>query len=422
MINTIALSQSLAAYTLTFRKLSPDILASLRTKHRDLYRAMCSNGISCVVLSTCLRFEVYIHTEGEDRWNFIEKHLENMLGDYKIYIDKHVGIDAIRYLFEVSSGLHSQIVGEWEILEQVEEALKRSIEFSCSSWLLEKLFRKAVDVGRKVRIQFMGLETHDRGYPQIGIKILSKALGDLNDKRLMFIGSGHAIRRAIRYLMKYYRPSIVVVISEDINKATSICSMYGESCIPLPFSDLIEWLTKIDGIFIAISNLGNEYLSKIRQAVESLKIPVVDISLPPIVKEIHEKIYTFYDIQRYAEEANETTVSCIDKIKKTIDREVEAFLLSIARDMVTNRLASIMKAAEVLAIYSAEKLVKELRISEESREIVVAAFRNYAHKILIPLIDTMLQKSLQNEKYGEYINSILTHFENKLNSLIDSVK
>lgn len=407
----------ITVYALSFKDMPVDHIAHLRQKVRDVYNILCSNGIHCVVLSTCLRFEVYIHT---DKTDIIDGYLEKIFGNYWNYVRKQIGINAIKYLFEVSSGIHSQIVGEWEVLEQVERALKGSYEFSCCSQFLDEVFRKAVDVGRKVRLKCIGLDIKDlqyRGYPQIAIRVLSKILGDLSDKRLVFVGSGHAVRRAIRYLLNAYRSAAVIVVSDtDYRRACAVQEVCGENCIAVPIEDLEYWLSKADGVIVAVSSNKDSRLNKVKKVLEEIRLPVIDISTPQLVEKVHENIYTFQDIQKYAEELNVSVDT--ECVSRTINEEVEALLLHIAKHVFSSRISSFMKIAEVLSLYSADRLAKELNVDDDRKDIIAVAFRNHTHKILIPLIDFLLKRSIGRELDKEYFNSLLEYLENMYRTYI----
>jgi len=59
--------------------------------------------------------------------------------------------DAARHLFRVAAGLESMIVGEYEVLGQVREALEEAESSDLAACPLKELFQQAVSVGRQVR-------------------------------------------------------------------------------------------------------------------------------------------------------------------------------------------------------------------------------------------------------------------------------
>ena len=57
----------------------------------------------------------------------------------------------VEHLFRVSSGLDSMILGESQILGQVQTAYEIFFEFKLSNSVLNTLFQQAISVGKRVR-------------------------------------------------------------------------------------------------------------------------------------------------------------------------------------------------------------------------------------------------------------------------------
>ncbi|MDP5140971.1 MAG: glutamyl-tRNA reductase, partial [Spirosomaceae bacterium] len=88
--------------------------------------------IESIVLSTCNRTEVYYMTQGESTADVVkllaaQKAIpsEEIL-PYAELIDNQE--DAVQYLFEVALGLHSQVVGDLQIPNQIKNAYQWSAD------------------------------------------------------------------------------------------------------------------------------------------------------------------------------------------------------------------------------------------------------------------------------------------------------
>ncbi len=104
-----------------------------------------------VVVRTCNRFEVYTATQ--DNHSVIAC-LENLIRSIVpssnisyILEDK----DSIKHLFRVVCGLDSLIVGEDQIQHQVRECYFKAKEEGHVGMMLDRLFEKAIIVGKRVR-------------------------------------------------------------------------------------------------------------------------------------------------------------------------------------------------------------------------------------------------------------------------------
>src|SRR5439155_14377237 len=107
-----------------------------------------------VVLSTCNRSEVYAVAGEEDVAlpTFARRLAREDPGPD---LDSHLfcldGESAVQHLFAVAAGIDSQIVGEPQILGQVREAFAAAQEKGALGTVLDRLFQRALEVGKRVR-------------------------------------------------------------------------------------------------------------------------------------------------------------------------------------------------------------------------------------------------------------------------------
>ena len=109
-----------------------------------------------VVLSTCLRTEVYavvdrFHDAVFELQEFLAKRAGLDLEDLESSCTVRFDDDVATHLFSVAAGLESAVLGESEVLGQVRRAWEASHERHVSGPVLAGLFREAVRVGRRAR-------------------------------------------------------------------------------------------------------------------------------------------------------------------------------------------------------------------------------------------------------------------------------
>lgn len=109
-----------------------------------------------VVVATCNRTEVYVHAERfHDGFRDVREALALLSGadpetfDHALYVHYHD--EAARHLFRVAAGLDSLVLGEHEILGQVAKAWELARAEGRSGPVLNLLFQRAVEAGKKVR-------------------------------------------------------------------------------------------------------------------------------------------------------------------------------------------------------------------------------------------------------------------------------
>ncbi|HEX9659761.1 MAG TPA: glutamyl-tRNA reductase, partial [Rhodothermales bacterium] len=117
-----------------------------------------------VVLSTCNRFEVYVHFEVDgggmacsSAYRSITEFIALRSGlpgvVFAPYATRYGGRRAVVHLSRVAAGLESAIVGEPEILGQIGKALERSVRDGDASETLRVVFQTAVRAGRRARAE-----------------------------------------------------------------------------------------------------------------------------------------------------------------------------------------------------------------------------------------------------------------------------
>lgn len=115
-----------------------------------------SNVSEAVIVSTCLRTEVYAVV---DRFHEgvadLQEFLSSISGAPMPSLTDHLSIrfddDVATHLFSVAAGLDSAVLGESEILGQVRRAWERASAESVAGPVLGALFRHAIETGKRVR-------------------------------------------------------------------------------------------------------------------------------------------------------------------------------------------------------------------------------------------------------------------------------
>ncbi|SHH99927.1 glutamyl-tRNA reductase [Sporobacter termitidis DSM 10068] len=158
-----------------------------------LEKALRYPGVSgCVVISTCNRMELWLSRGEED----VARPFDILCAQFGVdaaahekYFTQREDDDAVRHLFEVTSGLKSRIFGEEQILAQVKEAIVFSRENKAADPVLEALFRGAVTAAKKAKTS-VHLQAVDRSAPKTAVQILKSRFSGLDGLRCLVIGSG----------------------------------------------------------------------------------------------------------------------------------------------------------------------------------------------------------------------------------------
>lgn len=181
-----------------------DAISFTDQKKMEFFHRAEEIGIDQVmILSTCNRSEVYYFYEEGTQIVEMEKVYRDSFENVSIseYIRHLEGDDAITYLFRVSAGLESMVLGEDQILGQVKDALDFSRTMGYSKKELNKVVRDAITCAKKVKTRFkMSEQPISVGY--IGICELDRQC-KIKGKKVLVIGSGDTAVLALRYLCEY---------------------------------------------------------------------------------------------------------------------------------------------------------------------------------------------------------------------------
>src|SRR5450631_1772023 len=177
-----------------------DLLERVAVTERDLPKALGrlrdqSNLSEAVILSTCLRTEVYAVVERfHDGVAELQEFLATISGSPEEVLAEHLTVrfddDVTSHLFTVAAGLDSAVLGESEVLGQVRRAWERAQQEQVSGPVLGALFRHAVETGKRVRSETAiarGITSLSHGAVALAT---SRRPGGLDGARVLVVGAG----------------------------------------------------------------------------------------------------------------------------------------------------------------------------------------------------------------------------------------
>lgn len=186
--------------------------------------------VELLPLSTCNRKEFYaVGPDPEAARAMLAGAIASMSGmsaaDLSRSLYVHRGRQAVRHLFRVTSSLDSMVLGESEIQGQVRRAWDAASAVGATGPVLDRLFRRALQVGRRVRCETRIGEGRV-SVPSIAVGMVERAVGVLDDKRVVIIGAGQIAGVAAEALAAR-KVRDVLVVSRSLEHATSLAGPRG---------------------------------------------------------------------------------------------------------------------------------------------------------------------------------------------------
>lgn len=215
-------------------------LSIISNKKEEFLKELLCEFDEVVILNTCNRTEVYINYSCKEDLVldkvFMKLNWDISLKKYVFLMDEK---NTIKHIFQVSSGYHSKIKGESQILGQVKDAYRDSCKISGATKNLGRLFECATFCGKKFRAKAKLYEI-----PVSSISIVVNKLLELKCKKVMVLGYGHIGKLAIKYLLQSNFEEIILVL-RDISKANDISDKRVKI---ITFKEKNKYINYMDGI------------------------------------------------------------------------------------------------------------------------------------------------------------------------------
>lgn len=291
-----------------------------------------------VVLSTCNRIEVYALTSGLEMAYRAWEDFFTPLSGTALY--RYEGEEAVRHLLEVSCGIDSQIIGEEQILEQLDFAYNESKNVFGVNTALEKLFTGAVNIGRRARIT-TDIAAGDVSLGNIVLRFIQKQRGDLEGKNVLVIGAGK-ISYLFALAIKGRALNTVFVANKNLARAEKLAFLSGGSAVK--FAQLQEKFFWADVIISATSSphliLSKEDILKSIDrrpvTVDRRPLLIIDLSVPrdvdTKVKEIPGiALYCLDDLNAFIQENLQERIQAVPEVRRIIGEETGKLWRSVNR-------------------------------------------------------------------------------------------
>lgn len=323
-----------------------DMRERIRVEPADL-KAMLGKDAEACPLNTCNRTEVYYTGLGKEALLSL---MATLSGIDAARIEKVAeftsGVDAVRHLFMVASGLDSLVLGEPQILGQLKDAYRQALAANITDTVLNKALHRSFRTAKRIRT-----ETSIGSYPvsvaSEAVELAEHIFEDLTESSVLVIGAGDMAGIAARRL-KDRGVRQLHIINRTLSAA---CDLAGEmGGIAMPFESLPDELAASD---IVITSTGSihpiitrEMMVPVMKARKNRPIIIVDIAVPRDVEESVGKCYNCY-------------LYDIDALKAIVDKHFTHRQAEAGRAMsIINEEAD--KLARWLDSLSAQSTIKDL--------------------------------------------------------------
>jgi glutamyl-tRNA reductase len=346
----------------------PDVAA-------EVARALAGDDGEAVCLSTCNRTELYVAGPGAER-----RAVELLAVDAAGTIYRRRDDEAARHLFRVTAGLDSRVRGETEILGQVRAAYA----LGAPGPLLDRLFREALRVGRKVRVQSPVGESAASAAAAAAV-LAERVLGDLTNRDVLVVGAGETGSRAAARLAAR-GATIGFVANRGEERRVRVAKRYGARAVGL--GDVAGVLADVDVVVSATGSpgivIGRGDVEAALAERERRPLLLIDLAVPrDIDPEVGSLPYAFlYDVDDLGEAvgAGEDAAARAEEI---VAEEAERFRAWQAARGVVPAIALLRARAEEIRARELARADRRLgSLTDDQRRAVEALTAQIVNKLL----------------------------------------
>ncbi len=346
-----------------------------------------------IILSTCNRTEIYsvdndINYARETCLNFLKAYLDTLDIDLQQYVYVFEDKAAVEHLFRVASGLESMVVGEYEVLGQVRQALDIAEKAEMVNLPLRYVFNSAIHTGRRVR-EMTGISENAVSVSSIAVDLAQGITGDLTKCKVLIIGTGEA-GRLVAKVAKERGASQIVIASRTKERAQTLAASLNG--ISVEIKDIVDELNSTD-IVITCSKaphwiLDMKRIEKPLSQRSGLPLVIIDIGVPRNVEpEVGRMknvfLYNIDDLTEISNTNRKHRENAVQQAEKIIADELGKFLSWRQDFEIRPIITALTSKAEKIRSAQLEKTLKKLPVlSEEQRDNLEAMTKSIVTRIL----------------------------------------
>jgi glutamyl-tRNA reductase len=362
----------------------------------ELARRLALDG-EAVCLSTCNRTELYLVDPDPEAAE--ARASKALLGD-EVELYRMTDEAAALHLFRVAAGLDSLVPGEGEILGQVRDAY----EAGAHGPVLDRLFREALRVGKKVRTE-TAINESPASVSSAAAALAQQVFGDLTGCRVLLVGAGEVSELAARALAAR-GATIAAVTSRTQANTEKLADAF--DALAVPFAGLGSELEHAD---VVVSSTSSPEPILSREQVPDRKgrpLFVIDLAVPrdvePGVAQLEDcYLYDIDDLQAVVRESLSGRRREAERAEAIVEHEAERFRDWQASLRVVPAIASLRERAE--SIRSGELAKAESRLgglSESERRTVESITTQIVNKLLhVPIVRLKQAAAAEGSGYVE---------------------
>jgi glutamyl-tRNA reductase len=346
-----------------------------------------------MVVSTCNRVEVLVRSDEPSGAamalkEFLAEEKGFAVADLDKYGYTYQGVDAVRHLFQVASGLDSMVLGEPQILGQVKRAYSLARTAGTTGSIVEHLMQHCLSAAKKVRTE-TGISRHAVSVSFAAVTLARQIFGELSGRSVLLLGAGKMTELAARHLVANGAAHIVVA-NRTYTRALKLAETFSGSAVN--WDEVFVAMQKAD-IVVTGTAAAQPVVSKadVQQVLAGRRgrpLFLIDIAVPrdvePAVNTLDGVyLYDIDDLQQVVDANLEERKRAAEAARRQVDDEVASFERWLQSLEITPTIVSLRQNYQEVGEKEIERYRRRLAgLSEEHQHVVEELTRAVVNKLL----------------------------------------
>lgn len=390
-----------------------DKIAFVDTKKLDMYQRLLEVEIKqAVIVSTCNRSEIYfIYEKRHQLQNSIDIYVQATSDDVLPYIFQKEDIEALQYLYEVCGGYQSMVLGEDQILGQMQEAYTLASQINACGKAIHKIFQNCFACIKRLKTTYQ-ISTIPISIAYLAMKQVKDVIC-LEGKNIFLLGSGEMSKLLLNYL-KEEHVNHLYVCARSMQNANKLIQEEGIEFVTL--EKRFDYIATCDVIFTATSS--PHILIDNKQLLPTNKHQLfIDIASP---RDIHPNILenenvTLMDmdcLQKVRDENCEQRQQKMMEAHAMLVQNVQEIYHWFKKSHVEETLHSLQEKSERMAVDTYDLLERKLQLNVHEKYVLKKVLHSSFYRMVKEPI--LALKKIDQDDQATYLYMIEQLFKGEL--------
>ncbi|SRX72400.1 glutamyl-tRNA reductase [Aequorivita antarctica] len=357
-------------------------------KEKILLQAKADGIPSLTVISTCNRTELYGFAQHPYKIiKLLCEHTNGTVEEFEKVAYIYKNHDAVSHLFNVGTGLDSQILGDFEIISQLRNGFREAKKHEIINPFMERLANAVIQASKRIKNE-TGISSGATSVSFAAVQYIMARVANVSEKNLLLFGTGKIGRNTCENLIKHTKNERITLINRTKNKAEKIAGKF--NLVVKDYADIQSEIAQTDVLIVATGAQQPTISKELLHIKKPLLI--LDLSIPK-------------NVSKDVLENEMVTLVHLDDLSAVTDQTLE------------QRAAQLPLAKKIIA-----EVEKEFNQWADNRKFAptIKALKNKLVEIKAGEIDYQRRKiDGFNEEQAEIISDriiqkITTHFANHL--------